>query len=342
MWIDGFLPFGEAMTIIKKAGFDFGVDRWELWVKRGLMQRAERIPGTNLYGFREPRWGRLQRLIMIDHQLFGRKSPEAVAYFAAIWGAEVPATLVAKHMSKSLTSFYALLRRRFAQLSNGRIDPRSIVESDARKAASLMSADLLKIVNIRNPIKRQFAKQFFDEVSFAVICVTYNVLPNRSLTNVMRRIANGIFTAGTAGLAARWLRKVLDSERERFTDPTVGNNKILREIEATAHDRPDLLLQACRDSGLVFAAGQRAFGMTNTGPVRAPPKNLKGNARDTARTFYALLPMISALFLIFNLDDPESKVLIKLRQSQGADLEKDLRRWDRVIEWQHRRMEKGL
>jgi hypothetical protein len=341
MLVGGMLPFSEAMALTKKAGFNFGVDRWELWVKRSLVERAERIPGTNLYGLQPQQWARLKMLIVIDHQLYGRKSPDGVAYFAAVSGIDVPADLVAAYISKSLKTFYGLLRRRAVQISNGRVDPRTMVESDARKLAGAMAADLLRIVKIRNPIKRQFLKQFTDELSFVVVCMTYNVLPNRSLVNVFRRIANAIFTAGTAPLAAQRLRRVLDSERARLVDPTVGDNKILKEIDIASRNDPGLLLRACHDSGLAFASAQRAFGSDRTSP-RRPPSDLKGAARDTVRTFYALLPMISALFLAFNLDDPESKFLINLRRSQGATFERNLRRLDRITEWQRRRLEKGL
>ncbi|MFY9737680.1 MAG: hypothetical protein WAK11_01380, partial [Candidatus Cybelea sp.] len=103
--------FGDAMERIKKAGFNFSQDRWETWVRCGLMERAERIEGSNSYGLKPAQWEKLKRLVSIDSQLFGRHSPEAVAYYAALWGIEVPPDLVADYMVKGIYTFYRTMRR---------------------------------------------------------------------------------------------------------------------------------------------------------------------------------------------------------------------------------------
>ena len=141
---DGFIPFGEAMARVRKVAPDFSRDRWDTWLRRGLMTRAQRIPGTNDYGFTPDQWRRLQVLVYIDSHLFGRKSPEAVAYFAALSGIEVPADLIADHMEKSIRAFYKYLRRRLIQQSSGRYDPRMLNESDARKLAQRMADDITR------------------------------------------------------------------------------------------------------------------------------------------------------------------------------------------------------
>lgn len=341
MLVRGFLPLSEAMVLIEKSGFDFGMDRWELWVRRGLMPRSERIAGTNLYGLGADQWTRLKILIMIHRDVFGRKSPEAVAYWASLWGIEVPANLVAAHMTKSIKTFYAMMRRRNLQVSNRRIHPETMVESEARKLATTMARDLLRIANIRNAIKRQFLTQFAEEFSFLVVCMTYNVLPVNSLSNVFRKIGRALFTLGTVAAASRVLRKVVESERDRFVDPTVGHNKILKEIDVTQRDRPQLLLRACQDSGLALAAGQRAFGYDQMKRKRRTNAS-NGKERETARIFFAVIPLVSAYFLAFNLEDPNSPFLATLRQSHGAVFEQQVRRLDRISEWQRRRLERGL
>lgn len=137
------------------------------------------------------------------------------------------------------------------------------------------------------------------------------------------------------------LRKALEKERERYVDPTVGNNKIVREIRSTARERPELILRSCRDTGLGFTATQRAFGLENL-EKRRPPNHLKGTARDTVRAFYAMFPLGMAILLTFNLDDPESKFLAFLRKNEGAEFEDYVRRWGRITDWQQDRWERGL
>lgn len=337
----GFMPFPAAMEMIRKARFGFGPDRWELWVKRGLMDRAERIPGTNLYGLRPEQWMRLKRLIIIDHHLFGRKSPEAVAYFAALTGTQVPPELVAAHLCSGIEKYFTLMRRRMLQISNRRIDPRMMVESDARKLASMITNDLLKVVKIGNAVKREIARQFFDEANFVIVCMTYNVLPTRSLGNVLRTIGKAIFTAGTATVGAQALRKMLEGERERFVDPTIGENKILKEIEATLRDQPALILRACLDTGIAFAAMQRGFGIVAPTRPKRPPGKLTAKEREAERTFNAIVPLASSYLLAWNLDYPSSKALAALRRSGGAELERTVRRLDRISEWSRRRWEKA-
>jgi hypothetical protein len=337
--VDGFVLFCEAMERFKAAGVDFGENRWETWVRCGLMERTERIPGTNFYGFRLEQWTRLKTLVFIDSQLLGRKSPEAVAYYAALWGIEVPANLVADHLVKSISTFYSLMRRRLIRQSNGRYDPRMLAEPDVRKLAAKSAEDILRISPIRNRVKRAFARQFAEELSFVIIQTTYDVRPSPSIEAVIRRVANAIFKA-PAALGARLIRKVLDNEGARFVDPQIGNNRILEEIRSTQRDQPELILRACRDSGIAFAALTRAFGLEEQHQNGHPPNELTGTARENARTFYALLPLASAYLLAWNLDFPKSQALAMLRKSEGAEFEYQLRRLDRISEWQRRRLEK--
>lgn len=333
--------FSDAMERIKKAGFKFGQDRWETWVRCGLMERAERIEGTNSYGFRLERWEKLKRLVSIDSQLFGRRFPEAVAYYAALWGIDVPPDLVADYMIKGIYTFYRTMRRRIIQQSNGKLDPRMLVESDIFKLAKKGASDTMKIVpKIRNPIKRMMLRQFVETLTFMSMCIIYDVKASRSLVGVVRSISNGIFTAATAALGARLLRKVIERERWRFVDPDMGNNKILEEVRAAQRDHPELILRACRDSGLVFAASIRGFGLEEEQSKGRPPNDATGTARENARALYAMIPMTSAFFLTMILDNPKDPFLMLLRRDEGADFEAQIRRLDRITEWQRRRLEK--
>jgi hypothetical protein len=338
---DGWVLFGDATERIKKAGFKFSQDRWEAWVRCGLMERAERIEGSNGYGLRPAQWEKLKRLVSIDSQLFGRRSPEAAAYYAALWGIDVPPDLVADYMIKGIYTFYRTMRRRIIQQSNGKLDPRMLAESDVYKLAKKSAGDLVLIMpKIRNPIKRMMLRQFAETLTFMSLCIIYDVKASRSLVGVIRSISNGIFTPATAALGARLLRKVIERERWRFVDPDMGDNRILEEVRAAQRDHPELILRACRDSGLVFAASIRGFGLEEQQSKGQPPNDAKGNARENARAFYAMVPMTSAFFLTMILDNPKDPFLMLLRRDEGANFEAQIRRLDRITEWQRRRLEK--
>jgi hypothetical protein len=339
--IDGFVLFNEAMDRFKAADVDFGQNRWETWVRCGLMEQAERIPGTNQHGFRPDQWNRLLMLVFIDSELFGRKSPEAVAYYAALRGIDVPANLVADHLVKGICTFYSLVRRRLIRQSNGRYDPRMLAEPDVRKLAAKSAEDILRIIPIRNRVKRMITKQFAEELSFVMIQTIYDVHPSPSVGAVIRRVANGLFKA-PAALGARLIQKVLNSEGARFVDPQIGSNKIMEEIRSTQRDRPQLILRACRDSGIAFAALTKTFGLEEQGQNGRLLNDLTGTARENARTFYAFLPLVSAYLLAWNLDFPNSRPLAMLRKSEGAEFENKVRRLDRITERYRDRLGKGL
>ena len=330
------------MARVQKVAPDFSRDRWETWLRRGLMMRAQRIPGTNDYGFAPDQWRRLQALVDIDSQLFSRKSPEAVAYFAALAGIEVPVDLLADHLEKSIRAFYKYLRRRLIQQSSGRYDPRMFNETDARRLAHRMADDVIAITPIRNNAKREMAKQFAVELSFVIIQMTFNVRTSSpSVGEAVRKIASGMFMGAFATLGARHLKKMLESEGPRFVDPELGDNRLLEEIRSTQRTQPHLLAQACLDSGLAFAACERAFEIQGRHDSRSP-HNLTGTAREHARGFYWFLPMVSAYFLTFALDYPQSQFLELVRRSNGAVLEQKVRRLNRVTEWRRRRLGRGL
>ena len=342
MAVEGFVLFGEAMDRFKAAGVDFGENRWETWVRCGLMDRTERIPGTNQYGFRPEQWERFRMLVYIYSRLYGRKSPDAVAYYAALWGIDVPPKLVADHLVKSIHTFYGLMGRRLIRQSNGRFDPRMLTEPDVRKLAGKGAEDILRLTPIRNKMKRMFARQIIEELHFVILQTIYDVRPSPSINAVIRRVANGIFVAPAGALGARLIRKILDAEGRRFVDPKIGENRILTEIEDTLRDQPQLILTACRDSGLAFAAANRALGLENQKHQVRPPEELKGTERETVRTVYALLPLISAYLLAWNLDFPNSRALSMLRKSEGAEFESAVRRADRISEWYRQRLRRGL
>ena len=327
------------MERFKKAGVAFGENRWETWVRCGLMERADRIPGTNQYGFGPEQWERFRMLVFLYSQLYGRKSPEAVAYYAALSGIDVPPKLVADYLVKSIHTFHSLMGRRLIRQSNGRFDPRMLTEPDVRKLARKAAEDILRITPIRNRIKRAFAKQFAEELSFVMIQTIYDVRPSPSINAVIRRVANGLFVSPAGALGAKLIRKVLDVEGGRFVDPRVGNNRILKEIKDTLRDQPQLILTACRDSGLAFAAANRALGIENQTQQERPSEDLKGAARENVRSAQAFLPWVSAYLLAWNLDYPKSRALAKLRETQGAVFESAVRRVDRITEWQKRRLE---
>lgn len=334
------MPFGDALLRIEKAGFDFGRDRWEAWVRRRLMSKAERIPGTNNYGLRTEQWEKLKRFVVIDNQLFGRRSPDAVTYYAALWGIEVPANLVAAYMVKGIHTYYRTLRRRLIQQSSGRLDPRMLDESDVYKLAKKGAKDILAITpRVRNPIKRLAVQQFAEAAAFIMFSMAYDVKPERSLAGTIRGLANGLFTAPTAAVGARFLRQIIESEGSRFVDPDIGDNRILDEVRVTARDHPEILLRACRDSGLAFAASVKGFGLEERHRRGRPPNDATGVARENARAYYALLPIVSAIFLTMNLDDPDNRFLATLRKDEGKSVAEQIRRLDRISEWQRRRLE---
>jgi hypothetical protein len=233
------------------------------------------------------------------------------------------------------------MRRRIIQQSNGKLDPRMLAESDVYKLAKRGAGDLMLLMpKIRNPIKRMMLRQFAETLTFMSLCIIYDVKASRSLVDVVRRVANGIFTAATAAMGARLLRKVIERERWRFVDPDMGDNKIVEEVRAAQRNHPQLILRACRDSGLVFAASIRGFGLEEEQSTGRPPNDAKGNARENARAFYAMVPMTSAFFLTMILDNPKDPFLMLLRRDEGADFEAQIRRLDRITEWQRRRLEK--
>jgi hypothetical protein len=337
------IPFGEAMERIERARFSFSQDRWETWVRCRLVEPAARIPGTNSYGLRRQQWMKLKVLIAIDSQLFGRRSPEAIAYFAATLGVEVPADLVADYIVSSIHTYYTLLRRRIIQQSSGRRDPRMLTESDVHKLAKKTASDFMAMLpRIRNPAKRFALDQLARSAAFMMLCIAYDVKPPGSLSETVRSIANGIFRGSAAALGAAMLRRVLERESGRFVDPQFGENKIIQEVLETQRKAPALLLRACRDSGLALQASIKGFGLEENQRKGRPPNHLKGTARENARAFYALLPMSTGFFLSMNLDNPNDAFLTMLRTDEGAKLESVVRRLDRASEWQRRRLERGL
>lgn len=337
------MPFGEAMRQIKDAGFRFGQNRWETWVDSGLMDKAKRIPGTNDHGFSAEQWEKLKRLIVIDSQLFGRKSPQAIAYYAATSGLDVPPRLVADHIVSSIHTFYRTLRRRIIQQSSGRRDPRMLSESDALKLAKKAASDIVQLMpRIRNPAKRFALGQFTEAVAFVIISAAYAVKMPRTFGESVRSIANGLFHRSSAALGATMLRKSLERTRNELVDPTFGSNKLIEVVQIALATNPLLILRACRDSGIVFESSIKGFGLTERHRRGRPPNDAKGTARENARAFYALLPMVSALFLSMNIDNPNNRFLMMLRKDEGAAFAQHVRRLDRVAEWQQRRLEKGL
>lgn len=331
------------MEQINRTRFSFSQDRWETWVRCRLIDPAERIPGTNNYGLRPRQWAKLKVLIAIDNQLFGRRSPDAIAYFAATLGVEVPADLVADYIVGSIHTFYTLMRRRIIQQSSGRRDPRMLVENDVHKLAKKTAGDFMAMLpRIPNPAKRFSLDQLAQSAAFITICIAYDVKPPRSLGETVRSIANGIFHGSAAALGAAMLRRVLERESGRFVDPQFGENKTIQEVREAQQKAPALILRACRDSGLALQASIKGFGLEDNQRKGQPPNNLKGTARENARAFYALLPMSTGFFLSMSLDNPNDAFLTMLRKDEGAKLESVVRRLDRVSEWQRRRLERGL
>jgi hypothetical protein len=301
------------------------------------------MPGSNKYGLRAEQWMKLKTLIVIDSQIFGRRSPEVIAYFAATLGVDVPANLVADHIVASIHTFYTVMRRRIIQQSSGRLDPRMLTESDVHKLAKKAADDVAGVLpRIRNPAKRFAFNQFAQSIAFMTICIAYDVKPPRSLGETIRSIAKGVFSGSTASLGATMLRRIIERERGRFVDPQFGDNKMIQEVRETERKAPALLLRACRDSGLAWQASVKGFGLEERQGKGRPPNDLKGVARENARAFYALLPISTGFFLSMSLDNPNDSFLALLRKDEGEKLASEVQRLDRISEWQRRRLERGV
>src|ERR1700722_6725433 len=106
------LPLSEGFERLQAAGVNCTPSHWELWVKRRLISRAQRIPGSNENGLDSEQWRRLKLFASIHNQLEERASPEAIAYYVAYWGIEVNPELVADYIDKSIRSYFKVMRRR--------------------------------------------------------------------------------------------------------------------------------------------------------------------------------------------------------------------------------------
>jgi hypothetical protein len=231
---EGWILYPEAMARIARAGIPFGQSQWELWQHEGLIDKAKRVPGSNDYALDPDQWRRLGQLVMIYSQLFGRRSPEDVAYFASLWGLTVPVKLVARYMDKSIRAYYGVMRKRLIKYSNGKLDPRMLSQKDARKLANKTTEEMLTAMPpIRNLGKRLVFRQTMLSLTYVVFCVTYDIRAKTSLSDSIRNIANTIFEGSTASLGSSLLRKHLERERGRLVDPTIGDNALLREIQET-------------------------------------------------------------------------------------------------------------
>jgi len=337
---EGWILYPDAMARIARTGIRFGQNQWELWQRHGLIDRAHRVPGSNDYALDPDQWLRLGQLVTIYNQMFGRRSPEAVAYFASLWGLNVPVDLVASHLDKSIRAYYTLMRERLIKQSNGKLDPRMLTNRDVGKVAKKAADEMLAMVPpIRNLGKRLVLRQAVLSFSYVIVSVTYNVPAKTSFVRSIRDIGNAIFDRSTASLGSSLLRKHLERERGRLVDPVIGDNALLREIRETAETKPEMLLRACRDAGLLFAASKTGFGYDDSPPPKIDPNATKGKARETARMIFALLPVITAFLLTFILDDPDSKFLTLLREDEGAKFTKLVARLDRMNMWQMQRLE---
>jgi hypothetical protein len=328
------------MARIARAGIPFGKSQWELWQRHGLIDKAHRVPGSNDYALDPAQWRRLGQLVTIYNQLFGRRSPEAVAYFASLWGLSVPVDLVARHLDKSIQAYYTLMRLRLIKQSNGKLDPRMLKEKDARKLANNTAEEMLAATPpIRNLGKRLALRQCILSLSYVIVCVTYDIRAKTSFVNSIRNIAEAVFEGSTASLGSSLLRKHIERERGRLVDPVIGDNALLREIRETAETKPEMLLRACRDAGLLFAASKTGFGYDDSPPPKIDPNAAKGKARETARMIFSLLPVVTAFLLTFILDDPDNKFLSLLREDEGAKFTKLVARLDRMNLRQLQRLE---
>jgi hypothetical protein len=334
------VPLSEALQRIRKAGFKYSPDRWETWVGSGLVRKAERIEGTNSYGITQREWKRLQLLVITDSQLFGRRSPGAIAYFAALWGIDVPVDLVTDHIEDSVRTMYRMMRRFIKQQTGRVVDPSDMQESDIARFARTWAKHLSTIFPpIRNPLKRAIANEVATTMVFVMLSAMYNVERPRSFFSSVRRIADAIFTGPTVALGARFLRTIIERESQRLIDPDIGTNKMLVELRTVEREDPELILRACRDSGLAYAAAQRAFGYDQNPPRRPDPATMTAREKEAARMFYALLPTVTGYFLTMLIDNPKDRFLSVLRKDEGKTFTEYLRRLDRVTIKQVRRLE---
>jgi hypothetical protein len=178
------------------------------------------------------------------------------------------------------------------------------------------------------------------ELSFVMVSMFYDTRPSYSVMQAIRGIANAVVRGPGAAIVAKFIRGAFEAERLRYIDPEIGDNKMITEIQETCLHQPDLLLRACRDSGLAFAASVRGFGLVDQQRRLRVPNDAKGKERETVRTFYFMLPALSGFFLSMNIDDPQHQVLAFVRKSDGKALEERVRRLDRISEYKIRKLGK--
>jgi hypothetical protein len=325
------LPLPDAFERLESANLRLTESSWELWVARGLIDRAQRIAGTNDYGLDHEQWRRLKLFASIHNQLDGRPSPEAIAYYTAFWGIDVTPNLVAAYIAKSIRSYYKAMRRRIVKQSNGRLDPRMMQESDARKLGKKIASETMQgLPRIRNMAKRTLLKQTLETLFFVLVCITYEIEPDRSIPGALRNLANGLFKSEMVPVGATFLRKALDSERRRLVDPEAGENQIIEDLGKMIHECPELILRGCNDSRLLLSGSAKGFGFDKTPPPEPSP--------SAAQMFRLARPFISGLLISFNYENPKSKFLTFIRRDEGGAVEEQARRMDRIAMWHARKL----
>jgi hypothetical protein len=342
MEIPQLVPLRMALGLLKERGYDFGENRWETWLSCKLMTPASRIPGTNSYGLTQDQWVRLQQLVHLDSLQPGRRRPQAIAYFAALLGLDVPAVLVARHLDEQFRIYYRSIRRRLIDQSNGRYDPHMLTARSLRNLSSKTAVEIIEALPPCHPIKRALFLQLLEAFTTAIFSAMYDVKPQALGDMSLRQIAEWLFRAPHKLLGRKLLSKVFDREKLRIVDPALCDNRLLSQLHTMRREQPEQLLLAVRDSGIFFDRCIRVFGPGRRETVLVNVNELKGRAKENARSIYALFPVLSLFFVSMQIDYPDSEAMLKLRASDGAELEAYLRKWHRLSGPLAKRLQRSL
>jgi hypothetical protein len=220
------VPLNDALGQVR-----ISEDKWQRYVRWGLMRRPETIPGTNRLGITRRRVERLRQLLAIEKALPGRPTERKLAFWFAFKGAEIlRPELAAEYIDTGIRQFFGALRRELRlflpvgyDLRNLRAGPQT-QRLGQRFADFVLRQSRLKL----NDAQHHFFYQWLSHLFTILLETVYTDVPKRSLALRLRPVADPMFDDPSMArpFADEFARFLIEYGSE-FRDPDTGQNLTL-------------------------------------------------------------------------------------------------------------------
>jgi hypothetical protein len=297
--------------------YDFNEKRWDTWLRANLVSAAQRIAGSNSYGISMPDLERLERLVVIDSELRGRRTPKKIAYYAALSGIPaIPADLVGEFVVDSIYFMYGQLRRYISRLCDGKYE---LMGLPAERVSALAQELAVRTV-VGLPIDASYRNQTtttLKDVFVVWISIAYAKSRPQFLDNRIKSISRAFFTSDTWQNGFSLVRKILCRDSASFTDPSFGVNSLIEDTRR-AIDEPDVITVALADTRALLSGVYRRFGPPD--PSSTLPEQPDQRETEMIRNFLYWFPNITAVMIQAELHYPQSAALSMLRETKGQNI----------------------